>query len=329
MPTASNPSQTLCQVAVALIPVLLFAGALLGRPDGASGHPKHKASDSPSQSGGVLEASGAASSGRLRGWAKAIMSRVSGKLTAIGIIVVIAVAMVAELFAIKGTFDVRPNVFEIRWVAGSLAIGTMAAGLSTCVPWAERVFKGEAKRRHLAYGAVSLAALGVAIWFSQFVALNSIDGASKIQTLNTAQSTDTSDFQAWQSFQTAVGSDRAALLSLLHGHSFETLPSRTHAPLSKSITVFAYGIDAAAASTSSVFIKFKHRKLANTNESVVLSLSGTHHSWYERRLERAIENLVSAENQANLALTDLHAAVVARRQACLAAARYEKCHFSG
>ena len=172
MPTAPTPSQTVCQVAVALIPVRIFAGALIGRSAersagarrspraGTRTSPRDPSPDWASRAVGTFERWRIAIearrwlSGRLPGWLKAIIHRVTSKLIAVGIVLVILVAIVAELFAIKGTFDIRPNVFEIRWVAGSLALGTMAAGLSTCVPWAERVF-AEDIWRHRLYGAVS------------------------------------------------------------------------------------------------------------------------------------------------------------------------------
>jgi hypothetical protein len=293
-----SPTQTRFQVAVALIPALLFGGALAARREGD--HASRRRGDATSTS---------------------TIRRRHEKVAAIGIVAVVVVATAAELIAINGTFDVNPSDFEIRVVVFALTLGTMAVGLSTCLSWAQQLFS-RIPERHLIYTGGVILALVVALG-AQFIITDAINGAVKVQTLNEVQASSDTASNAWQSANTALETARSTLAAALNDPSFRALPGAQRDMLTSTINKFTIDIEAAASS------KRTDRFTATVNQEtnrVFDRISAVRSDpILAQRLRDAVESFVNTEAEWQSALINLDRTSREFKRACHAAAPYSGC----
>ena len=296
MPT-SSPTQTLFQVAVALIPVLLFGGALVGRSNEAE-----------------RRRTGQSSSASTRG-------PVGRRLVAAGIIAVILFATAAELVAINGTFDVSPSDFEIRFVVLALTVGTIAVGFNTGLSWLHELIPGP-RERHRMYVVTVVVALGIAVG-AQFVVTDTIDGASAIATLNAAEASASGSANQLQAAQAAADTAHTTLVALLGSSAFRALPQPGRAKLFSTTDEFATDLAGAAESKqSSLFTT-----IANSNGRHLFVLIESEHSdpTLTQRLSDALTSFITDEGALQTATLNEEQASRNEQRACRAAAPYNGC----
>jgi hypothetical protein len=291
----SSPTQTLFQVAVALIPVLLFGGALVGR--------------------------GTEAERRRRDESSAARGPVGRRFVAAGIIAVILFATAAELVAINGTFDVSPSDFEIRFVVLALTVGTLAVGFNTGLSWLHQLVPGP-RERHRMYVVTVVVALGIAVG-AQFVVTDTIDGASAIGTLNAADASVSSSANQLQTAQAAADTAHTTLVALLGSSAFRGLPEPGRAKLFSTTNEFATDLAGAAESNrSSLFTT-----IANDNGRHLFLLISSEHSdpTLTQRLSDVLTSFITAEGALQAATLNEEQASRNEQRACRAAAPYNGC----
>jgi nitrate reductase gamma subunit len=145
-------AQALFQVAVVLIPALLFAGGLVRQTD-------DKATTWPAQAAACL------------------------------MVLVVIVAVVGELVAINAAFAVSPSGTSIRIVVTVLAVGTIAIGLRTARHWVDGVVSKRAAT--ICVYLLGLAAGVLAVVGTEIVVTNTIRDAQAAQALTVLQAATT------------------------------------------------------------------------------------------------------------------------------------------